>query len=175
MPNLIVCELPGGQQIVTTPQDCADQQGTIVDENYLGSSTDGLIPYKLPSGKVVVGTYANLLADKGTPSEGTDLADTAPSDRVSTQRFVCKLPSGLGVVETYAESQKDGAAVVAKVLDGAAAAARSQRKQTTSRASTNVEAEIDRVLSKVIEEGGKPGVEDALRLARKLWILSQGR
>jgi hypothetical protein len=38
-----------------------------------------------------------------------------------------------------------------------------------------LETEIDRLLFKVIEEGGMSEVEDALRLARRRLILSHGR
>jgi hypothetical protein len=41
--------------------------------------------------------------------------------------------------------------------------------------SLDLEAEIDRLLFKVIEEGGMADVEDALRAARRRLILSEGR
>jgi hypothetical protein len=76
-----------------------------------------LILYRLPSGNEVVGSYHNLLADKGEIVDMFDERETTPSGSGETELFIYRLPSGLGVVATHEECVKDGGTVVAKILD----------------------------------------------------------
>jgi hypothetical protein len=70
----------------------------------------------LPSGKVVVGCAADYERDEGVLVYRMSLPVEDPSTIAGTQEVVCRLRSGLGVIETYANCVKDGGTVVCLIL-----------------------------------------------------------
>lgn len=74
-----------------------------------------LVPYVLPSGTEVVGTIDALNADRGRLVAGFDSRETTPADSESSERFICRLPSGIGIVATFDQCQRDGGTVVGKI------------------------------------------------------------
>jgi hypothetical protein len=113
---LVVCKLPGGNCIVTTLADCNARGGAPLSKGDTCTSSS-LIPYRLPSGREVVGTHEGLLADGGTLVDRFDPSQTEPSGSGSPELFVCRLPSGIGFVATYDQCVADGGTVVGKILD----------------------------------------------------------
>jgi hypothetical protein len=112
---LVICKLPNGNCIVTTLADCQAQGGAPVSKgNNCTAAT--LIPYRLPSGREVVGTHEGLWADGGTLVDPFDPSQTEPSGSGSPELFVCQLPSGIGFVATYDECVANGGTVVGKIL-----------------------------------------------------------
>jgi hypothetical protein len=102
-----VCQLPNGTKIVTTTADCKALGGSPMVEK----ARRLLIPYTLPSGNEVVGSYEDFLADGGRLEDAVDLTDTDPSEIRPKDRVLCRLPSGLGIVETRDECLEDGGTI----------------------------------------------------------------
>ena len=58
---------------------------------------------------------SNACADRGTLVEGFDSREMTPSGNASPELFICRLPSGLGIVATYDQCQRDGGTIVGKL------------------------------------------------------------
>jgi hypothetical protein len=105
------CLLPDGKTILTTTENCTAQGGTPTD-----GEMPRLIPYILPSGREVVGSHEDFLADGGRLVDVIELTETDRSDFRPTGRVLCRLPSGRGIVETIDECLADGGTVVGKIV-----------------------------------------------------------
>jgi hypothetical protein len=103
-----VCELPNGTKIVTTTAECKALGGTPMVETLPRRL---MIPYTLPSGNEVVGNYEDFLTDGGRLVDAVDLSETDPSEIRPNGPVLCKLPSGLGIVETRDECLADGGTI----------------------------------------------------------------
>src|SRR5262249_41363318 len=55
--------------------------------------------------------------DKGVIFDRADGRATTPSGAGSTELFICRLPSRVGVIATAEEAEKDDATVVAKLME----------------------------------------------------------
>jgi hypothetical protein len=114
--DLCICETRNGL-IVTDKNDCVNvRQGVCVGETMEVSKEfmDALVPYTLPSGLKVVGTYAHFEADHGILLDRFDTQVTT-SAAGSTDLFVCKLPSGLALIATYEQCITDGGTILGKL------------------------------------------------------------
>jgi hypothetical protein len=115
---IVVCKLPTGGNVTMPLSECIhDYNGQPVGDirDPIFFDAESLFPYRLPSGKEVVGTHQQCAADRGALVEGFDSRVIAPSRSGSPELFVCQLPSGLGVVMTYDQCQRDGGTVVGKL------------------------------------------------------------
>lgn len=114
--SLVLCQLSNGNRIVTTLAACEGTPGaTVVAKGALPQGT--LIVYRLPSGNEVVGTVASYAANCGQEIEESDPEVTTPAGDGSQEFFICKLPSGAGVISTCDECSADGGTIVAKLLN----------------------------------------------------------
>jgi hypothetical protein len=114
--TLCVCETRDGL-LVTDAGDCVNvRHGVCVgrDKDPGKEYADTLIPYTLPSGNKVVGTFADFRADQGTLVDRFDPQVTT-SDCGATDLFVCKLPSGLAIIETFDQCVMDGGTILGKL------------------------------------------------------------
>ena len=104
---LVRCSCDGGPPFWTTKEDCAPRAGCTMVPTVALEPPPELVPYTLPSGKVIVGSYGDYLADDST-LVGTFFS---PIDDLSNikddAQVICRLPSGLGVLETLANSKLD--------------------------------------------------------------------
>ena len=77
-----------------------------------------LFPYQLPSGSQVVGNIDNFDADHGTLMTAVELSEKGYPVVIEDpdQEVVCRLPSGLAVVETFGNAQKDEGTVLGKII-----------------------------------------------------------
>jgi hypothetical protein len=75
---------------------------------------DFLLPYTLPSGHKVVGTIKDLLADHGKLRDKFDPRVRTPDDG-ARELFVCRLRSGIAIIETYDQCLKDGGEILGKL------------------------------------------------------------
>jgi hypothetical protein len=114
---VILCQLPSGQCVTTSPANCINTLGgMVVDVITIPTfPPDFLVLYTMPSGNEVVGTYDDCLADGGVLVEGFDSRVKTPSDSESSELFICKLPSGNGTVGTFDQCQLDGGTVIGKI------------------------------------------------------------
>jgi hypothetical protein len=111
---LVLCNC-NGKDFWTTAADCSPSppralkgttSSTVVATAAATVSPPELVPYELPSGKLVVGSHHQYLQDNGELvyrfiSPVQDLSTIKDDDQV-----ICKLKSGLGVVETHANCKK---------------------------------------------------------------------
>ncbi len=116
---VVQCQLPDDGGIVTMPRsECIYQHhGQPVGDDIgpIKFESDLLLPYRLPSGKKVVGTFKQCVADGGKLVKGFDSRETKPSRKASPQLFICRLPSGIGIVATHDQCQRDGGTIVGKM------------------------------------------------------------
>ena len=116
-PNLVLCQCPAIPPIppyLTTRSDCNGPCSIVGSE--LGVEPPALFPYELPSGEVVVGCVADYEKDGGTFVYRMSPPVEDPSTIAGTQEVVCRLRSGLGVIETKANCVKDGGTVIGMIL-----------------------------------------------------------
>jgi hypothetical protein len=114
--NLCLCETRNGL-IVTDKGNCV---GTLHGVCVGASKTlkkeyaDSLIPYTLPSGHKVVGTFKDFRADRGKLLDRFDPRVKTPDDG-ATELFVCRLRSGIAIIETYDQCRKDRGKILGKL------------------------------------------------------------
>ena len=114
-PKFVLCKKQNNPHPVWVPEDdCKSPPDQIVQP--LGLAPPELFPYRLPSGREVVGRNEDYEKDIGTIVYGiaTPIADISTLE--GTQLVICKLPSGLGVVETYDECLRDGGTVLGTIV-----------------------------------------------------------
>jgi hypothetical protein len=114
--DLCLCSSPNGL-MVTAPDDCRNNQhGTCVEKGVPDNPQhlDAVIPYTLPSGNKVVGTFANLMADRGSLADRYDPREM-PSDYREDDPVVCRLPSGITIIETRAQCREDRGTAIGKL------------------------------------------------------------
>jgi hypothetical protein len=108
---LVACKCGNDPIFWTTKGDCEDRQNCKI----VPGTPPALFPNQLPSGRVLVGTFGEFLADNGKVihriSSNVDEASIAATDLL-----VCILPSGRGIVETLDECNKDNAGKLGKIL-----------------------------------------------------------
>jgi hypothetical protein len=118
--SLVVCQLANGSEIVTTLAACEGTPGARVvgkGGGGAGSTTtaaETLVAYRLPSGNQVVGTYVDFLTDNGRDFDEADARQIQPNGNGS-ELFLCRLPSGTGIIATFDECKLDGGTVVGKL------------------------------------------------------------
>jgi hypothetical protein len=114
-PSFVLCQCPANPPLppyLTIRGDC-NSPCTIVGAEV---KPPALFAYKLPSGEEVVGCVADFQRDEGTLVYRMSPHVEDPSTIAGTQKVVCRLRSGLGVIQTYANCVKNGGKVIGIIL-----------------------------------------------------------
>ena len=113
-PVYIACRCGDGPIFYTTLSDCKNGGPNCgpAGRAEVAEVPPTLFPYRLPSGREVVGSADDFQKDKGTLIYAIDPLPSDASKLADKVEVICLLPSGRAIVSSYDECVLDGGQVV---------------------------------------------------------------